>query len=58
MFNKKREKTMKKTYIIPEMEIVKIHAQQLLAGSAMAKETDANIDDENDVLGRNNNFDW
>ena len=49
---------MKKTYIIPEMETVKIHAQQLLAGSAMAKVTDENINDENDVLGRNNNFEW
>ena len=48
---------MKKTYIIPEMETVKIHAQQLLAGSAMAKETEE-IDDENEVLGRNNNFEW
>ena len=49
---------MKKTYIIPEMEIVKIHAQQLLAGSAMAKEIDENIDDEIDVLSRNDNFEW
>ena len=47
---------MKKTYITPEVEIVKIHAQQLLAGSAMAKETDAEITDESDVLGRS--FDW
>lgn len=43
---------MKKTYINPEMLIVKIHAQQLLSGSALGKMDDTTIDDEGDVLSR------
>ena len=46
----------KKLYINPEIEIVKIHAQQLLSGSAMGKMNDTNITDENDVLGREFDF--
>ena len=49
---------MKKTYINPEIEIVKFHAQQLLSGSVMGKETDTEITDENDVLGHGESFDW
>ncbi len=47
---------MKKTYINPEMLIVKIHAQQLLSGSALGKETDEIISDEGDVLSREFDF--
>ena len=43
---------MKKTYINPEMLIVKIHAQQLLSGSALGKMDDTTIVDEGDVLSR------
>jgi hypothetical protein len=47
---------MKKTYINPKMLIVKIHAQQLLSGSALGKETDIIITDEGDVLSREFEF--
>lgn len=43
---------MKKTYINPEMLIVKNHAQQLLSGSALDKMDDTTIVDEGDVLSR------
>ena len=43
---------MKNTYINPEMLIVKIHAQQLLSGSALCKMDDTTIVDEGDVLSR------
>lgn len=49
---------MKKTYINPEIEIVKLHAQQLLSGSVMGKETDTEITDEGDVLGRHSDFEF
>ena len=47
---------MKKTYIIPEMEIVKLNTNyQLMAGSALSKQA-APVTDEDDVLSRE--FDW
>ena len=49
---------MKKTYIIPEMEVVKLNAKyQLMAGSALSKESDP-ITDESDVLSREFDFDF
>ncbi|MCH5307045.1 MAG: hypothetical protein J1E37_03125 [Prevotella sp.] len=48
---------MKKTYIIPEMEVVKIATiQQMLAGS-LPKSDDV-VTNENDVLGRGSDDDW
>ena len=49
---------MKKTYINPEIDIVKIHSQQLLSGSTMGKESDTKITSESDVLGHDDDFDW
>ena len=49
---------MKKTYINPTMNVVKFNfCQQLLAGSALSKESDP-ITDESDVLSREFDFDF
>ena len=49
---------MKKTYIIPELEIVKIATQQMLASSATIGLSEETIIDEADLLSREvDNFD-
>ena len=60
VFNIKQEETMKKTYIIPEMEIVKIqHNIQLLAGSEIEAKGDYD-DGAGITLGgrEDENFEW
>ena len=49
--------TMKKTYINPEIEIVKIKAQQLLAGSTLGIDESVEITDESKLLSREFDFD-
>lgn len=61
MFNLKKKKTMKKTYINPTMEIVKVATQQMLAGSPAGQVLDKNgtqIDDGDLIGGRGDDFDW
>ena len=41
---------MKKTYIIPELEVVKVQTQQMLAASTLGIIDSPNIDNPNDVL--------
>lgn len=48
---------MKKTYINPEIEIVKIKAQQLLAGSTLGIDESVEITDESKLLSREFDFD-
>ena len=43
---------MKKTYIIPELEIVKIATQQMLASSATIGLSEETITNEEDLLSR------
>ena len=50
--------TMKKTYINPEIEIIKIATQQMLAGSTLSIDENVEITDENDLLSRESNFDF
>jgi len=50
---------MKKEYINPTIEVVKIHAAQLLAGSDVsAALDDENTQDNSDALGHGNFFDF
>ena len=41
---------MKKTYINPEMEIIKIATQQMLAASARINVSTEELDNEDDLL--------
>ena len=41
---------MKKKYISPEMDVIELKKQTLLAGSPMGKYDDKEIDDPNDIL--------
>ena len=47
---------MKKTYINPEIEIVRVAMQPLLAGSLPKNATE--ITSESDVLGHEDEFEW
>ncbi len=49
---------MKKTYINPEMEIVKIAATAILAGSTLSIDSSVEVNDENELLSRESNFDF
>lgn len=49
--------TMKKTYINPEMEIVKIATQQMLAGSSFDIDPTVEVTDEGSLLSRGYDFD-
>ncbi len=52
---------MKKTYINPNIEVVKIQTQQMLAGSPAGQVLDKNgtqIDDGDLIGGRGDDFDW
>jgi len=49
---------MKKTYINPEMEIVKVQTMQMLAASAHVDLSEETLDSEGDLLGRGTNNDW
>jgi hypothetical protein len=49
---------MKKTYINPEIEIIKIATQQMLAGSTLSIDENVEITDENDLLSRESNFNF
>ena len=48
---------MKKTYINPEMEIVKIATQQMLAGSSFDIDPTVEVTDEGSLLSRGYDFD-
>ena len=54
MFNKKRETIMKKTYIIPKVEILEEECQELLATS-LTISSDKEVDGSN-ALGRDYDF--
>lgn len=49
---------MKKTYINPEIEIIKMATQQMLAGSTLSIDENVEITDENDLLSRESNFNF
>ena len=49
---------MKKTYINPEIEIVKVQTMQMLAASARVDLSDQTLDNEEDLLGRGTGADW
>ena len=49
---------MKKTYINPEMEIVKVQTMQMLAASAHVDMTEDEVTSEEDLLGRGSSYDW
>ena len=49
---------MKKTYINPEMEVVKIATQQMLASSTIVNLNNEEVNDEGDLLSRENDLDW
>ena len=49
--------TTKKTYINPEIEIDKLKAQQLLAGSTLGIDESVEITDESKLLSRDFDFD-
>ena len=54
MFNKKKETIMKKTYIIPKVEILEEECQELLATS-LTISSDKEVDGSN-ALGRDYDF--
>ena len=65
----KTDKTMKKTYINPELVVVKIATHQMLASSPVAfddlgggeiilTDTELGTDPEDEVLGREYDFDF
>ena len=43
---------MKKTYINPELEVIKIATQQMLADSTLSIDDSVQITDEGDLLSR------
>ena len=43
---------MKKTYINPEVEVIKIQTMQMLAASTLDIDDSVEITDENNLLGR------
>ena len=47
---------MKKAYINPDMEIIKIATQQILAASTLGMDGSVEINDESKLLGRQ--YDW
>ena len=49
---------MKKTYINPEIEIIKIATQQMLAGSTLSIDETVEITDENELLSRESDFNF
>lgn len=52
---------MKKTYINPTMEVVKVATQQMLAGSPGSQTLDkgaTQIDSGSDIGGHDDDFDW
>ena len=49
---------MKKTYINPEIEIIKIATQQMLAGSTLSIDSSVEVNDENDLLSRESDFNF
>ena len=53
----KKDKTMKKTYINPTLDVVEIKYQhQWLAGSTLGIDPTVQITDEGDLLSRENDF--
>lgn len=59
MFNLKMKETMKKTYNIPTIEIVKIKAQQLLSTSDPLTGTKFNPSGESSTMdSHDDDFDW
>lgn len=49
---------MKKTYMNPELEVVKVQTMQMLAASARVDLSNETLDDEGDLLGRGTGGDW
>ena len=49
---------MKKTYMTPSVEAVKIAAPVILAGSTLSIDSSVEVNDENDLLSRESNFDF
>lgn len=49
---------MKKTYINPEIEIIKMATQQMLAGSTLSIDSSVEVNDENDLLSRESDFNF
>lgn len=49
---------MKKTYINPEMEIIKVATQQMLASSDVNAPIDDTPTDNSGALGREDGYEW
>lgn len=49
---------MKKTYINPQMLVVKIEMQQMLAASKNASIDSLTTQSDDDALGHDDDFDW
>lgn len=51
--------TMKKTYINPELEVVKLQTMQMLAASLILDDDPSNyVTDDSEILGRESDFDF
>lgn len=50
--------TMKKTYINPELEVIKIATQQMLAASTLTLDDTVEITNESDLLSREAEIDF
>lgn len=48
---------MKKTYINPELEVVKLQTMQMMAASLILDDTEP-VSDVGDILGREDDFDF
>ena len=50
---------MKKTYINPELEVVKLQTMQMMAASLILDDDPSNyVTDDSEILGRENDFDF
>ena len=49
---------MKKTYFNPELQVVKLQTMQMLAASLPMVDPTETVEDINDLLGREANFDF
>lgn len=50
---------MKKTYINPELEVVKLQTMQMLAASLILDDDPSNyVTDDSEILGREDDFDF
>lgn len=50
---------MKKTYINPELEVVKLQTMQMLAASLILDDDPSNyVTDDSEILGRESDFDF